>query len=64
MKPSRSSTSQGFSSEWFSNPKNPFRTVPKATIELRPLIVPKIKADNFTKIVGRTGQRGKVLAEA
>lgn len=38
--------------------------VPKATIELRPLIVPKIKADNFTKLIGRTRQRSKVLAEA
>jgi hypothetical protein len=38
--------------------------VPKATIELRPLIVPRIKADNFTKIVGRTRQRSKMLAEA
>jgi hypothetical protein len=45
-----------------SKSKKPKASVPKATIELRPLIVPKIKADNFAKPVGR--HRSKVLAEA
>jgi hypothetical protein len=36
--------------------------VSKATIESRPLILPKITADNFTKPFGR--QRSKVLTEA
>ena len=48
----------------FSKSKKPKAPVSKATIELRPVIVPKIKADNFTKLIGRTRQRSKVLAEA
>jgi hypothetical protein len=47
-----------------SKSKKPKAPVPKAAIELRPLIVPKIKADHFTKIVRRTRQRNRVLAEA
>lgn len=42
--------------------KKPKASVPKATIESRPLILPKVTADNFTKPVGR--QRSKVLTEA
>ena len=45
-----------------SKSKKPKAPVLKTTIELRPLILPKITADNFTKPVGR--HRSKVLTEA
>ena len=47
-----------------SKPKKPKAPVSKVTIESRPLILPKITADNFTKRSGRTHQRSKVLVEA